>query len=156
VLAGKAAGPDEPAGPGGSGIDDGPVPADLIAAAVEVLAGWGWQPRPAAVVHIGSVRRPVLIADLAARIADIGRLANLGRLPHDGPSSAGRSNSALRLRDVWSAYRVPDELAAQLTGQPVLLVDDLVDTGWTFTVVARLLRQAGAGEIYPFALAAAG
>jgi ATP-dependent DNA helicase RecQ len=37
----------------------------------------------------------------------------------------------------------------------VLLVDDLVDTGWTFTVVARLLRRAGAGRIYPFALALA-
>jgi ATP-dependent DNA helicase RecQ len=56
---------------------------------------------------------------------------------------------------VWDAYRVPDELASQLTGQPVLLVDDFLDTGWTFTAVTRLLRRAGAGEIYPFALAIA-
>ena len=55
----------------------------------------------------------------------------------------------MRLREVWDAYEVPAALAAQLTGQPVLLVDDFVDTGWTFTVVARLLRRAGAGPDLP-------
>jgi ATP-dependent DNA helicase RecQ len=122
---------------------------------VQVLASWDWATRPAAVVHVGSLRRPVLIADLAARLADLGRLTDLGGAAHTGPSSGGRSNSALRLRDVWNAYVVPPSLAAQLTGQPVLLVDDVMDTGWTFTVVARLLRQAGAGPVYPFALALA-
>jgi ATP-dependent DNA helicase RecQ len=82
-------------------------------------------------------------------------LPDLGCVAHLGPSSHGRTNSALRLRDVWNAYEVPAELAARLSGQPVLLVDDFVDTGWTFAVVARQLRRAGAGEIYPFALAIA-
>jgi len=35
----------------------------------------------------------------------------------------------------------------------VLLVDDIVDSGWTLTVVGALLRKAGCGRIYPFALA---
>jgi ATP-dependent DNA helicase RecQ len=134
---------------------DGPVPDDLIAACVQVLASWDWAQRPAAVVHVGSLRRPALIADTAARLAELGRLSDLGGIPHTGRSSGGRTNSALRLREVWDAYQVPAALAAQLTGQPVLLVDDLIDTGWTFTVVARLLRQAGAGPVYPFALALA-
>jgi ATP-dependent DNA helicase RecQ len=136
--------------------EDGPVPGELIKACVTVLASWDWAQRPAAVVHVGSVRRPVLVADLAARLADIGRLTDLGRVVHVGRPSTGRTNSALRLRDVWSGYEVPAELGARLAGQPVLLVDDYVDSGWTFTVVARLLRRAGAGEIYPFALALAG
>jgi ATP-dependent DNA helicase RecQ len=38
----------------------------------------------------------------------------------------------------------------------VLLVDDLVDSGWTLTVTARLLRQAGATAVLPLALATAG
>ena len=135
---------------------DAPVPDDLIKACVQVLASWGWAPRPAAVVHVGSLRRPALVADLAARLAEIGRLTDLGPVAHAGQSASGRSNSALRLRDVWNAYEVPAALTAQLTGQPVLLVDDFVDSGWTFTVVARLLRRAGAGEVYPFALALAG
>jgi ATP-dependent DNA helicase RecQ len=36
---------------------------------------------------------------------------------------------------------------------PVLLVDDIVDSRWTMTVVAALLRQAGCGPVYPLALA---
>jgi ATP-dependent DNA helicase RecQ len=96
-----------------------------------------------------------LVADLAARLAAIGQLSDLGEVTHVGRSSTERTNSALRLREVWNAYELPDTLAAQLTGQPVLLVDDLVDTGWTCTVVSRLLRRAGAGEIYPLALALA-
>ena len=37
---------------------------------------------------------------------------------------------------------------------PVLLVDDLTDTGWTLTMAARVLRAAGATDVLPFALAA--
>ena len=36
---------------------------------------------------------------------------------------------------------------------PVLLVDDMVDSGWTFTVLAALLRQSGSGPVFPVALA---
>jgi ATP-dependent DNA helicase RecQ len=134
---------------------DTPLPDDLIKACVQVLAAWDWAQRPAAVVHVGSRRRPALVADLARRLADIGRLTDLGGVPHLGHSKNGRSNSALRLREVWDAYEIPAALASRLAGQPVLVVDDLVDTGWTFTVVARLLRRAGAGPVYPFALAGA-
>ena len=46
-----------------------------------------------------------------------------------------------------------DALAA--LGGPVLLVDDRIDTGWTMTVAARLLREAGAAGVLPLALAVA-
>ena len=36
---------------------------------------------------------------------------------------------------------------------PVLLVDDAVDSAWTLTLVSILLRQAGVGAVVPFALA---
>ncbi len=35
----------------------------------------------------------------------------------------------------------------------MLLVDDRVETGWTMTVAARLLRQAGASAVLPLAVA---
>jgi ATP-dependent DNA helicase RecQ len=38
---------------------------------------------------------------------------------------------------------------------PVLLVDDIVDSGWTMTLAAALLRRHGSGPVYPFALAKA-
>jgi ATP-dependent DNA helicase RecQ len=44
---------------------------------------------------------------------------------------------------------------AQLPELPVLVVDDVVDSGWTLTVAAVLLREHGSGPVYPFALARA-
>ena len=41
---------------------------------------------------------------------------------------------------------------ADITDAPVLLVDDAVDSNWTFTVIAALLRRAGSGPVYPFAI----
>ena len=38
---------------------------------------------------------------------------------------------------------------------PVLLVDDMVDSGWTLTLAAVLLQLHGSGPVYPFALARA-
>jgi ATP-dependent DNA helicase RecQ len=35
----------------------------------------------------------------------------------------------------------------------VLLVDDTVDTRWTLTEVAALLRDAGAEAVHPYVLA---
>jgi ATP-dependent DNA helicase RecQ len=121
-----------------------------------VLAAWQWDARPAAVVHVGAYDRPTLAAALASKISAIGWLPDLGGVPHRHQSGAQRSNSAQRLRAVHDAYALPNQLAAQLAnghrGDPILLVDDYTATGWTLTVVARLLRQAGAGAVYPLVL----
>ena len=39
---------------------------------------------------------------------------------------------------------------------PVLLVDDVIDSGWTMTVAARAVRLAGAPAVLPLTLAVAG
>jgi ATP-dependent DNA helicase RecQ len=136
---------------------DGPVPHSVLQACVAVLASWKWAERPVAVIGVPSVTRPRLTHDLTRRLADIGRLEFLGTLQSPGPAPR-RANSAQRLADLSNRLRLPDELAsavATLTG-PVLLVDDLIDTGWTVTVAARLIRRAGAPSVLPFALASTG
>ena len=134
---------------------DAPVEDDLFNAVVQVLSGWGWERRPVAVAALPSRSRPELIAGLARRIAEVGRLEPLGPLAyaHEGP--ARHHNSAQRLAALWEAFTVPDDMRARLTdlAGPVLLVDDLVDTGWTMTVATRLLRAAGAPGVLPFVLA---
>ncbi|HEY2044669.1 MAG TPA: DEAD/DEAH box helicase [Jatrophihabitans sp.] len=135
---------------------DAVVPDDLIAAAVKVLAAWDWEERPAVVISIGSHRRPTLVGDFARRIAEIGRLPYIGEVAQVGPSSTGRSNSAQRLKAVWSSYEIRSDVLAALANAhnkpSVLLIDDCTDSGWTLTVVARSLRAAGAGKIHPFVL----
>ena len=131
------AGPDEAVRP------------DVLDAIVKVLAAWNWAERPASVVTLPSLTRPVLIESLGERIATVGRLRYLGSLRYrgDGPGPR-RHNSAQRLHSLWDAFEVP----WQVTG-PVLVVDDRIETGWTMTVAARLLREAGATAALPLALA---
>ncbi|HEY3503691.1 MAG TPA: DEAD/DEAH box helicase [Actinocatenispora sp.] len=141
------------------GAPDAEITDEVFRGVVEVLAGWGWERRPAGVVSVGSRTRPALVSSLAGRIASVGRLPYLGELSRvgGGPPGAGAgSNAVRRLAAVHDAYAVPDELAALLDDRPVLLVDDVVGTGWTFTVAARALRLAGAGEVLPLALAVDG
>jgi ATP-dependent DNA helicase RecQ len=136
--------------------EDAAAPADMVKALVRVLATWGWEQRPAAIVTVASRHRPLLIASVAAALAEVGRLPVLGTVSrrHD-EDRGGRGNSAQRLRTVWGSFEVADDLAsalAGLDGAPVLLIDDVVDTGWTFTVVTALLRERGAGPVLPLAL----
>ena len=135
---------------------DGPVPAQIASACVQVLKAWPWQTRPVAVVAMPSVSRPQLVESLAQGLAQVGRLRYLGQLDLVREESSGPGgNSAFRLADVWPRFAVGRNLAESLetVDGPVLLVDDLCDSRWTLTVATMLLREAGAGEVLPFALA---
>ncbi|WP_298328992.1 RecQ family ATP-dependent DNA helicase [Haloactinopolyspora sp.] len=143
--------------------DDAPAPEAVLAACVDVLREWDWDRRPQAVVTVPSRRHGQLIDSVGRHLASVGRLADLGSLdvvgagPGEGEPGG---NSAFRLAAVWNAWRAGPQLGgalAELGPEPVvLLIDDLVDSRWTITVAGRELRRAGAGQVLPFALAAAG
>ncbi len=142
----------------GASSPDQELPENVFQACVRVLAAWEWEQRPVGVVSIGSRTRPMLVRSLADKIASIGRLPLLGEVETDSSTTVRRAtNSAQRVASLWNQFRVPDELASTLSGVdgPVLLMDDLADTGWTVTVASRLLRQAGAPAVLPFTLATA-
>jgi len=153
-----------------AGSPDRAVDPAMLQACVQVLREWsgaeGGTPwsgvgRPAAVVSIPSRSKPQLVESLAQGIAGIGRMPYLGQLQpqHGGPTGARGGNSAYRLAGVWDRLIVGPDLAQALAGtggQPVLLVDDLIDSRWTMTVSALALRQAGVGAVLPLALAQAG
>lgn len=152
---------------------DQPIPDDVAQAVVAVLADWargpgGWASgapdapaRPVGVVALPSRSRPRLVGSLAARIAEVGRMPLLGTVAYTDQApefGAAASNSAQRVRVLHQALTVPPELAdalAQAAG-PVLLVDDRSESGWTLAVAARLLRRAGAKEVFPLVLALQG
>ncbi|MGW8352043.1 RecQ family ATP-dependent DNA helicase [Streptomyces wedmorensis] len=155
------------------GTHDGPVPDDVVQAVVHVLADWakgpgGWASgapdapaRPAGVVTVASHSKPRLVGSLGERIAEIGRMPFLGVVeyaPEAEDLRLSRTNSAQRVVGLQRTLTVPAELAGRLAAAegPILLVDDLSDTGWTLAVAARLLRRAGAEGVFPLVLAVQG
>ncbi|WP_421083592.1 RecQ family ATP-dependent DNA helicase [Rothia nasimurium] len=141
-------------GPEGAPVD-GPVPADLGRASVQVLAEWDWAERPVAVIGLPSPVRPQLASSLARGLAAAGRLTDLGDLELETTPAHFGGNSVFRCAGVLKAYRLPlaatDYLAAH--PGPVLLVTDRIDSRWSTTVTARALRAAGATAVLPYALA---
>ncbi|GAA2130563.1 RecQ family ATP-dependent DNA helicase [Glycomyces algeriensis] len=130
---------------------DREVPEDVFKAVVQVLASWDWAQRPAAVVSMGSLSRPRLVDGLAQRLAQLGRMEYLGALGRASGTGGGahRANSAQRLQQVLHAFTVDFPVPAS----SVLLVDDVRDSGWSMTVAAMRLREAGATAVYPLTLA---
>ncbi len=135
---------------------DQPVTDPVVAAAIKVLAAWDWAQRPAGILTLPSRTRPQLVTSLGRRLAEVGRLPYLGAVGYagDGPGPR-RHNSAQRLSSLWQAFELPDDVRDGLGALdgPVLVVDDRIDTGWTMTVAARLLRGAGAPAVLPLVLA---
>ena len=138
-----------------AGAADTTVPPQVLAACVRVLAEWGWENRPVAVVAMPSRTRPQLVDSLARGISEIGRMPYLGSLEliDGGPTGQPGGNSAFRVAGLWGRFSAS---GLSIPAAPVLLVDDRVDSGWTLTVAARELRRAGATEVLPFALALRG
>ena len=135
------------------------VPDAVVDAAVVVLKTWGWAQRPTGIVWLPSRGRPALVESFAQRIAAIGRLPLLGALADSAPplhvdpedeSEPEPPNSARRLAEVYGRLSVPAGLDP--SSGPVLLIDDVSDSGWTLTVAAMLLRRAGAPAVLPFTL----
>jgi ATP-dependent DNA helicase RecQ len=61
-----------------------------------------------------------------------------------------RQNSQQQLQNLEGAFQIDHNL---IRHAPVLLVDDMVDSRWTMTVLGAKLQQAGSGPVFPFALA---
>lgn len=141
-------------GPDAAG-GDGPLPVPLRAPVLEVLDAWGLD-RVDGVVVVRSASRPRLTEHLAAGVARHLGVPVVGAVGPSGDAPAARHdvNSAQRLADVVRRLELDLSPAARdgLPGRAVVLVDDRYDTGWTATVAARLLRQAGAATVHPFAL----
>ncbi len=137
------------------GVPDGPLPEPLRRPVLEVLDDWA--PTVDGVVLIGSATRPVLVEHLAGGAARRLGVRVVGSVTPDPTMPPGRHdvNSAQRLAGVLRRLRLDlgESARAGLPGRAVLLVDDYADSGWTLTVAARMLRQAGASRVVPFVLA---
>ncbi|GJF12557.1 ATP-dependent DNA helicase RecQ [Mycolicibacterium cyprinidarum] len=127
----------------------------LVEACAVMVEQWSPRPAPTWVTAIPSLSRPDLVPGFARRLADLLDLPFRPALSkiHARPPQKDMNNSAQQARNVDGSLKV--NAAAILSG-PVLLVDDMVDSRWTMTIAAWLLRSAGSGPVHPLALALAG
>lgn len=126
----------------------------LVTACAELVRDWAPHPQPRWVTAIPSRRRPHLVPGFARQLATRLGLPYSDALTRtqDHPEQKTMQNSAWQSRNVVDSMAIRD--GAMLT-MPVLLVDDIVDSRWTLTVAAQLLRGAGSGEVWPLVLARA-
>jgi ATP-dependent DNA helicase RecQ len=135
------------------GEPDQEVPVPLVRGVVAVLQDW--EPRPEAVVGFESRSHPVLVDSLVAGLARHLGVPVAGRVAVVDDTVApgqGAANSAQRVAAVSRRCRLAVD--GPLAGRRVLLVDDLVVTGWSLTLASMWLRQHGAGVVLPLALGA--
>jgi ATP-dependent DNA helicase RecQ len=125
---------------------------DLVTAAAALIREWQHEPRIEWVTSIPSLRHPTLVRDFAIKLAH-----NLGLEYRDAISVASsrepqkiQQNSYFQAVNAAAAFTVDPEKV--LLG-PCLLVDDIVDSRWTFAAAGKMLRVAGSGPVRPFALA---
>jgi ATP-dependent DNA helicase RecQ len=112
---------------------------------------WNPSPAPTWVTGVPSRRHPELVPEFARKLADrlgVPYVETFAKI-RDTEEQKVQENSFHQCRNLDGAF----EIVTELNPGPVLLVDDLVDSGWTFTILAMLLRQAGSGRVFPFALA---
>lgn len=125
---------------------------ELVDAIVNMITHrWRPEPVPQWVTCVPSLRHPELVPRFAQRLA-----AKLG-LPFfpviqkvkDNPQQKLQENRYHQCHNLDGVFAIMEGIQPE----PVLLLDDIIDSGWTITVLAALMRQHGSGVVYPVALA---
>ncbi|NLH10535.1 MAG: ATP-dependent DNA helicase RecQ [Holophagae bacterium] len=134
---------------------DGHFSDDLVRACVKMIQEWNLQPSPTWVTCVPSLRHPELVPNFAQRLA-----AAL-RLPFHRviAKTDARPEQKTMANSIQQARNIDGSLALNwqpIPPGPVLLVDDMVDSRWTLTVSAWLLRKNGSGAVWPMALSQTG
>lgn len=127
----------------------------LVQACADMIAEWQPNPAPEWVTAIPSLKNPKIVPDFSKRLADYLGLPFYQVLvkTEDRPEQKTMANSSQQARNLDGSLEMAGD---PIPSGPVLLVDDIVNSRWTLTVAAWLLRMAGSGEVWPVALSQTG
>lgn len=125
---------------------------EIVVATAEMIRD-RWQPEdfPSWVCCVPSLNHLELVPSFAKRLADmlcIPFVDVISKVHQTQPQKA-QKNRFHQCGNLDGAFAIKEGLPAG----SVLLVDDIIGSGWTLTVLAALLQQAGSGKVYPVALA---
>lgn len=125
---------------------------ELVNAFVEMVHDWNqnfsW------VTCIPSLKHPVLVPEFAQKVANKLNLPFIQAIKKIKQNQAQKmmNNSYHQAKNLDGVF----EVGNGIPNKPVLLIDDIIDSGWTITVAAMLLKQKGCGNVFPVALSTTG
>ncbi len=111
---------------------------------------WNPDPMPTWVTYIPSQNFPSLVKDFAELVAEklgLECVEAVVKINQTAPQKR-MENSYFRCKNIDGAFAVKNVRE----GEPVLLIDDASDSGWTFAVIAALLRREESGPVFPMAV----
>lgn len=126
---------------------------ELVDATVDLIKNkWNKETEPTWVTSVPSLRRPELVKSFARRVAEKLGVPYIEAIikTQDTKEQKYMKNSYKQAENAQNGFDLAKVL---IKNQPVLLIDDMVDSKWTMTICGEILRRNGSGEVYPFAIA---
>lgn len=123
----------------------------LVSAMAEMIQSrWQPNPKPTWLCCVPSLGHPMLVPDFAQRLANALGIpfVNCVTKVRQNEPQKWQNNRFHQCRNLDGVFAA----SAHIPPGPVLLVDDMIDSGWTMTVIAALLKQAGSEHVYPLAI----
>jgi len=124
---------------------------ELVDALTEMIKlRWKPKPPPEWVTCIPSLNHPELVPNFAKRISSKLKLpfvSSIRKIRSNDPQK-NQENRFHQCKNLDGAF----ELIDNIHDTPVILVDDIIDSGWTLTILSALLLQKGSGPVYPVVL----
>lgn len=125
---------------------------ELVNATIELIdSKWDELDKIDCVAAVPSLRRPELVKSFAKRVAEKLKVDFIDVIikPKETEQQKTMENSNMQARNAYNAFLITDDIHYE----NVLLIDDMVDSGWTLTVCGAMLKKKGANKVYPYALA---
>lgn len=131
---------------------------ELVCKSIEFLENKVKQNNVDLVLAVPSKRRPHLVPDFAKQLADgLGiQFENIVTKLYNDSQQKTLQNSAKQQANIEKSIEIAGYDHTKIIEKTILLVDDMVDSRWTFTVIAAKLLKVGAKAVYPFALVKTG
>jgi ATP-dependent DNA helicase RecQ len=129
---------------------------DLVDACVVMINDWfkdfKEEDKPKVIVYVPSINRPNLVKNFAERLAEKlnWSIFHCIQKKKNNPEQKTMQNDFQQIQNLDGVFQI-NLIPGSYT--PCLLVDDIIDSGWTFTILSELLRKIGCTAVYPLALA---
>jgi len=130
---------------------EGKFSSELIPPMVKMINSLQYEVHPKWIAYIPSPRNPNLVKEFAQQLAQALGVQCLDALSiqEERPPQKTMENSFHQSKNLDGAFALNTD---KIYSNPVWLIDDAVDSRWTFTIAGALLRKHGVQQVIPIAL----